>query len=158
MKITAVHYSALANTGNYENEKVGLDAQVEPGETVEQVVEVLKDRVFAMLDRSDLLQQRRELQYEVEDLENQVKDARDRWEQTATFLKAQGLRPDAPDFPSLTRQLPAPSERVVAQVVEDGEIPGGIRPGDGTLPNNLTPQGNDAMVADLEGGNHSGGR
>ena len=99
MKITLVHFSALVNTGNYENEKVGLDAQPEDGETVEQVVEALKDLVFAQLNQTDKLQARRELLWEIRELEDKVAEARANWEKTAEFLRAQGIRPDAPDMP-----------------------------------------------------------
>jgi vacuolar-type H+-ATPase subunit I/STV1 len=99
MKITLVHFSALVNTGNYENEKIGMDAQVEEGDTVEEVVEALKDRVFGLLDRADYLQRHRKLREEISDLTEQAKEAQEQWEQARAFLIAQGLRPDAPEFP-----------------------------------------------------------
>ena len=112
MKITDVHYSLLVNTGNYENEKVGLDAQVEDGETAEQVVEALKERAFALVNRTDTLNARREALWELRDLEDKLTEARAKWEQAATFLKAQGLRPDAPDFPVPGLKQLTTSERI----------------------------------------------
>ena len=121
MKITDVHYSLLVNTGNYENEKVGLDAQVEEGETVEQVVEALKERAFALVNRQDTLQARREAIWELKELEDKLAEARVQWEQTQAFLKAQGLRADAPDFPIPGLKQLTTSERVQVDVVEDDQ-------------------------------------
>ena len=119
MKITAVHFSALVNTGNYENEKVGLDARLEEGETVEQVVEALKDQVFALLDRSDKLQARRELLWEIRELEDKAAEARANWEKTAEFLRAQGIRPDAPDMPIPGLKRLTATEEVRVEVLDD---------------------------------------
>jgi hypothetical protein len=118
MKIISIHYSALVNTGNYENEKIGLDAALEDGDTVESVIEALKDRAFASLHRSDLLQERRDLRYEVQELNEKVNEAREQWEQTRAFLKAQGLRADPPSFPTFHRMLSQPEEKVRVEVVE----------------------------------------
>ena len=119
MKITLVHFSALVNTGNYENEKVGLDAQMEDGDTVEQVVEALKDKVFAQLDRTDKLQARRELLWEIRELEDKVAGARANWEKTAEFLRAQGIRPDAPEMPIPGLKRLTATEEVRVEVMDD---------------------------------------
>lgn len=125
MKITVVHYSALVNTGNYENEKVGLDAQLEDGENVAQVVEALKDQAFALLDRKDLLQARREAVWELRELEDKLAEARTQWEKAKEFLRAQGLRPDAPDFPIPGLKQLTTSERIHTEVAdtENDDLP-----------------------------------
>ena len=49
MKITTVSYEALANLGNYENEKIRLEAVLEDGDTYESCLEELKNKVHEQL-------------------------------------------------------------------------------------------------------------
>ena len=47
MKVTRVTVESLKNTGNYENEKIGLSATVEDGEDVQTVVDDLRGKIAA---------------------------------------------------------------------------------------------------------------
>lgn len=123
MQIVGVKYEALVNLGDYENEKIGLEARLE-GEDLAEAIYNLKTRVFDLLDRRDKLERRREIKREIAQLEDQLRDAREAWEQTADFLRAQGLRADAPSFPDRIRQRAAlpPAEHVepiYAEVVDE---------------------------------------
>jgi len=48
MKITTVHYERLFKTEKYENERIGLTAEVQDEETESEVLETLKTRVWAL--------------------------------------------------------------------------------------------------------------
>lgn len=39
MIVKSVHYERLANLGNYNNHKLGIDIEIEPGESVTEVTE-----------------------------------------------------------------------------------------------------------------------
>jgi hypothetical protein len=39
MLVKLIHYERLVNLGNYENEKLGIDVEIEPGETVEEAIQ-----------------------------------------------------------------------------------------------------------------------
>ena len=45
MKIKIISYARLINTGDYENERIQIDAEVNEGETYEQVLAELKSLV-----------------------------------------------------------------------------------------------------------------
>ena len=47
MKVTRVTVESLKNTGNYENEKIGLSATVEDDEDVKAVVDSLRGKIAA---------------------------------------------------------------------------------------------------------------
>jgi hypothetical protein len=48
VKITQVDYQATINLGNYENERIGLKAQLEEGDTPDQAIAQLRNRVIEM--------------------------------------------------------------------------------------------------------------
>lgn len=126
MKIKTVEYSALINLGNYSNEKIGFVAQLEEGETVEQVIERLRQKVRenAGGNADELYNKLYEGKQELRALETKINKARQTWEQTAEFLKAQGLRPDAPPIPAFANLLPeAKDEHVVEGEIEVSDSP-----------------------------------
>lgn len=124
MKITTVEYSALINLGNYNNEKIGFTAQLQDGETPEQIVEVLRDKVKAVAgpEADRLYQDMRDGQYKLRKLNREIEEATAKWNSTAEFLRTQGLKPEAPDMPMFTNLLPQVKEERVE--VEEGEIEG----------------------------------
>lgn len=122
MKIKTIEYSALINLGNYSNERIGFTAQIEEGESVQQVVEQLRQKVRenAGGNADELYNKLYEGKQELRALETKINKARQAWEQTAEFLKAQGLRPDAPPMPTFFNLLPeAKDERVVEAEIDD---------------------------------------
>jgi hypothetical protein len=122
MKITNVLYQATLSTGSYENEKIGLQAEVEEGETVEAVVEALREQVYKSAHREDALYQRRNLQIEISTLESKVEQARKVWEEVSTFMTAQGLKTEPAPFPTLLKAIAPMSESTVVTVVDEDDI------------------------------------
>lgn len=122
MKIITVEYSALVNLGNYNNEKIGFTAQLQDGETPEQIVEALRDKVkeIAGPEADELYRQMSDGQYKLRKLNRQIEEATAKWNSTAEFLRAQGLKPEAPDMPQFINLLPEP--QIKEECVEVGEI------------------------------------
>lgn len=122
MKITKVGYSALLNLGNYQNEKITFIAQLNDGETPESAVEALRDKVKAVGGKNaeDLYKAMHQNERKLRDLNQQIEQATQKWNATAEFLRAQGLKPEAPDMPQFTNLLP--EFKVEDSGVIDGEI------------------------------------
>ena len=51
----------------------------------------------------------------------QQAEAQEAWDRTAEFLRAQGIRPDAPDCPIPGAKLLTVSEQVEVQLVDDAQ-------------------------------------
>ena len=122
MKITTLTYSYLGNLGDYQNERVEATVEVPENATPESVLQELKEWVhsqthsqkkyFEALDK--YLQQKDQLKR----IESRLNKAKEKWNQTAEFLRAQGIKPDAPDFP--IPMLPAlPQAQQVEEVEAD---------------------------------------
>lgn len=122
MQIKTVHYSALINLGNYNNEKIGFTAQVSESETVEQVIEQLREKVKQNggSNAEDLYEKLWEGKRELAELERKIKKATDEWNATAEFLRAQGLKPESPNMPQFTNLLPEVQEENSGII--DGEL------------------------------------
>ncbi len=45
MKTKSVHYSKVFNLGDYQNEKIGVDIEIEEGDQVQNVIDKAKDFV-----------------------------------------------------------------------------------------------------------------
>ena len=125
MKITKVTYSALVNLGNYENEKIELEGEVEEGEKWTECLEDLKLKV-----RSNLRSQERYFDYcrrfdeqrkKLIDIEQKLQKAYEQWEEVSSFLKAQGLKPDAPKFPFAKQNLITAGVESVDAEIDDNE-------------------------------------
>lgn len=106
MKITHVEYSALYNLGNYNNEKVGLRAELEEGETPEEAVKALREKAILLNEGSqgtaaELYNSLYQSKSALREIERRIQKATEQWNQVAEFLKAQGLKPDAPILPTL---------------------------------------------------------
>lgn len=122
MQIKTVHYSALINLGNYNNEKIGFTAQVGESETVEQVIEKLREKVkqHGGSNAEDLYEKMWAGKRELAELERKIKKATDEWNATAEFLRAQGIKPESPNMPQFTKLLPEVQEE--NSRVIDGEL------------------------------------
>jgi hypothetical protein len=108
MKVIQIEYSALYNTGNYENEKVGLTVQLEEGETVEETVLALRKKTAEMvgpkaMEQVDLKQR---LSRAVARMREEAELAAQEYEVAKNFMEAQGLKMDMPAFPMLKTLLP----------------------------------------------------
>lgn len=124
MKITHVEYKALYNLGNYNNESIALRATVEDGETADEVVHQLREKAIALNvasggEADELFHKMRRYQRGLDEIEAKTKAAVERWNQTAEFLKAQGLNPNAPDIPVFPGLLSPAEEEVIVPEHED---------------------------------------
>lgn len=113
MKVTQIEYSALYNTGNYENEKVGLTVQLEEGETVEETVLALRKKTAEMVGPKAMEQVslKHRLNLAVKDMQEKTEQAAQEYEQAKAFMEAQGLKMDMPAFPLLRTLLPQKDEQ-----------------------------------------------
>lgn len=122
MQIRTVHYSALLNLGNYSNEKIGFTAQISEDETVEQVIEQLREKVKQNggANAEELYETMWKGRRELAELERKIKKATDEWNATAEFLRAQGIKPESPNMPLFTNLLPEVQEENSGII--DGEL------------------------------------
>lgn len=123
MQIKTIHYSALLNLGNYQNEKIGFTAEIGEDETVEQVIEALRQKVRdnGGQNADELYSKLYEGRHQLKELERRIGNATEQWNRTAEFLRAQGIKPEAVDMPPFTNLLP--EVKAESQTV-DGEIEG----------------------------------
>lgn len=113
MKVTQIEYSALFNTGNYENEKIGLTVSLEEGETVEETVVALRKKTAEMVGPKAMEQVnlKHRLNQAVREMQQKAETAKVEYERMAEFLKAQGIKGDMADFPLLKILLPGKDEQ-----------------------------------------------
>lgn len=127
MKIKSVEYSALFNLGDYNNEKISFTADVEEGESVEEVVEKLRNKAkeCALPNSDDIRDYIFRSQGELRKLEQKLHKARKEWDATAQFLRTQGIKVDATDMPQFDNLLPGIAEEkanVVQADLEEGNV------------------------------------
>lgn len=108
MEIKTVHYSALINLGDYNNEKVGFTAEIGEDETPEQAVEALREKVKSIAGENaeKLYRVLSEGKRQLKDLETKIAKATADWEAVSEFLKAQGIKQDVAIMPKFTGLLP----------------------------------------------------
>lgn len=82
MKITTVKYASLANLGNYENERIELEAEVSEEENWEEVLSELEQLVHSKLKNEEKYQQYishyYEMQCKLEELSKKLHKRRQR--------------------------------------------------------------------------------
>lgn len=126
MKIVKVSYSALANLGDYQNERVGMVAILDEGDSPEDVVLALKEKVTPLCDMrlGVYREEAYRLRASIEELRTKLAKYQDQWNQAAEFLRAQGIKPDAPNFPQFTNLLPSSNlqeEIATSEFIEDSD-------------------------------------
>ena len=123
MEITTVYYSALFNLGNYSNERIALSAKLGEGETPEQLVATLKEKVLEIAGpdprkvHDAILKGRREL----DDLNDKIERATEQWKDVAEFLRRQGIKPDVEDMPIFGKILASASSHESSDIIQ-GEV------------------------------------
>ncbi len=122
MEYKTIHYSALLNLGDYNNERIGFTVQVEKDEIPEKIVEKLREKVKQIggANASKMYQSLRDNESRLYDLNRKIKRATQEWERVADFLRAQGIKPDAPNMPLISNLLPEVQQEQAAVV--EGEI------------------------------------
>lgn len=120
MKTTHVEFSALFNLGDYSNEKIGFRVELEEGDDVDQVVEHLRNKAISLSagegDAQNLYNRIYTSHSELRKLNDKVKAATEQWNQVADFLRAQDLKPDAPNLPSLPALTPGHPDEVEVEI------------------------------------------
>lgn len=123
MKIIRVAYSALFSLSNYNNERINLVANLQDGESPEEVIEKLKEKVWQAggENAKEIYEAIRERQYALREIEEKLSKATERWNATADFLRKQGIKPDAPHLPSFENLLPHVEEEVIQGEIDDDD-------------------------------------
>lgn len=111
MKIRQVSYAALASLGNYENQRVELVAEIEEGDEWQDVLKDLETKVHSHLNNYEKYDKYRQCfrqsKRDLEDILRELDKARQNWETVTNFMKAQGLKDNAEEFPALLQLAPA---------------------------------------------------
>lgn len=126
MKIKLVHAHFLISIGDYSNERIGFTVEPEDEETLEQVVAVLRAEAIKVVGTkaNELYDARSILQKECYALEKKLTKVRSEWDDTAEFLRTQGIKPDAPPMPQFNNLLAA--VKVEEESVSEAEIVDGF--------------------------------
>ncbi|HCF26957.1 MAG TPA: hypothetical protein DEV81_07050 [Cyanobacteria bacterium UBA11049] len=88
MKITKITYRALKSKGNYENEAFEASADVEDWEDPIATAESLRQWVEQRLNLQETVEN---LEQKRADLENEIAEAKDKWERIDRFFKKLGI-------------------------------------------------------------------
>lgn len=109
MQIKQVHCHFLISIGNYSNERIGFSVELDENETPEQVVQELRERAKQIVGQpaDELYSEKYRAESAIRELERKLASLRKEWDATAEFLKAQGIRPDAPPMPQFNNLLKA---------------------------------------------------
>lgn len=121
-EIKRIAYEACFNLGNYENEKIRVEAVWDGSGNFEEVVEMLRQRCVAAAqpDANKSWEERHRLEREIRKLEQRLQELQTNWETVSAFLKAQGIKPDVAEFPKLNNLLPAaPETEVIEPELDD---------------------------------------
>ena len=127
MKITTVSYEAIANLGNYENEKIRLEAVVEEGDNWEECLSLIRDNVHEQLKNqetyNDYCNRFYEQKRKLEEIVEKLQQAHNQWEQASNFLITQGWnKADVPSFPIEEKDLiTAGNEELEPEFEDDHE-------------------------------------
>jgi molybdopterin converting factor small subunit len=122
MQIKQVHCHFLISIGNYSNERIGFSVELSENETPEQVVQELRERAKQIVGQpaDELYSDKCRLEAAIRELERKLASLRKEWDATAEFLKAQGIRPDAPSMPQFNNLLKAAKveEEAIGELVD----------------------------------------
>lgn len=111
MKISRVLYGGTYSLGNYQNERLHLEAKLEEGDTPEEAVAELRKKVASLVGprTQELYDEKYQLERSIADLSNKARQAKAEYEVLSAFMVAQGLKAEMPSFPILKALLPAPT-------------------------------------------------
>jgi len=133
MHIKELHAHFLISIGDYSNERIGFTVKLEENETPEEIIPTLRDIAIKAVGptNNDLYDKRRTMASECRVLELKLRELTEQWNATAEFLRAQGLKADAPTMPqfkNLLNSVIVESETVAefADDDDDNEISDGF--------------------------------
>ena len=117
MHIKQIHAHFLISIGNYSNERIGFTVELEAEEAVETVVAELRQKAIAAVGplAEELYEQKHQLERTCRELHQRLEKLKTEWDATAEFLRAQGIKPEAPSMPQFNNLLSAakPEETVI---------------------------------------------
>lgn len=124
MEIKYLHAHFLISIGNYSNERIGFTVVPDEGESLESIVESLRERAKAIIGQpaETLYNEKWELQKQCENLRGRLEKLQQQWDATAEFLRTQGIKTNMPAMPQLNNLLAAAT--VEEEQVIHGEIDG----------------------------------
>lgn len=111
----------LSHSSGYGNDHIEIEVALTDKDNYEEVYQRTKSEVYRLLGRQDWYEANQRLRREYDDLCSKVKKAHDQWEQTRTFLVAQGLKSDAPPFPQLPLLAEATQPSLVGELVDNND-------------------------------------
>lgn len=120
--IDRVLYARLVNLGNYENERIEVEAKIPQGSTAEEVLDHLKtfvgDKTHSKDRYEDWCDDYWKKNRELKDLESKLEKTKRLWETATDFMVAQGLKDagEVPKFPALAPS--STTETETAEIVE----------------------------------------
>lgn len=126
MIVKQLHAHFLVTLGNYNNERIGFTVTLEEGESAQEVVSQLREKAKEIIGETaeNAYERRDKLLAECNRLERKLKSLTDEWNSLAEFLRAQGIKPEAPSMPILTNLLSAAKEvqqENIAEFTEEDE-------------------------------------
>ena len=99
MEIIKVKYAALANTGNFTNEKIELEAKLQTGDNLTECLEQLRTKVHSELHNIDEYYQMRsrfeQARSELVDIESKLRRVSENWDCVSEFMQKQGIEVDS---------------------------------------------------------------
>jgi hypothetical protein len=123
MKIKQIHAHFLISIGNYSNERIGFTVEFdEENDSITQVIENLrlKAREAVGLSADELYSEKYAAESACREVQQRLAKLRTEWDATAEFLKAQGIKPDAPSMPQFNKLLEA--SKVEGETIVEGEL------------------------------------
>lgn len=122
MKIQQIHAHFLISIGNYSNERIGFTVEFdEENDSISDVVETLREQARAVVGRpaDEIYTEIHQAEYQCREIKAKLAKLRTEWDATADFLKAQGIKPEAPSMPQFSKLLNAATEH---ETVIQGEL------------------------------------
>ena len=91
MKTTLIHYSKVFSLGNYENEKIGVDIEIQEGDDVQKAIQEARNFVEFNHKLNGLTSELEQLEYVINNPDDftgsKVKQAKERREEIMNKIK-----------------------------------------------------------------------
>ena len=127
MQIKELHAHFLISLGSYNNERIGFTVVLSDDDSPEEIVASLRKKAREIVGPTadDFYDRQREASAKCYELERKLSSLRKEWNATAEFLKAQGLKADAPSMPQFSNLLSAAIDKdIESEFVSEAEFSG----------------------------------